>query len=122
MLWMYSRRQSKVLLLATLMVFTGYAFLLSAGWYSYLHTSRTMSAQTVGVFASVQETEMNRMARDLAVREGALTEREQALARAEAGSPDGRMLTYMTVGGGALLCLILLNFYLDLKRRYIIVR
>lgn len=81
-----------------------------------------MSAQTVGVFASVQETEMNRMAQELAERDAALAVREQALVRTEAQSSDGRTLIYMTIGGGVLLCLILLNFYLDLNRRHVIVR
>ncbi len=115
MLWRYSRRDTKVLLVATLLVFSGYGLLLTQSWREIRSTPLT--ANTVGVVAGVEANRFNTLAQRLDERERAVSTREAALIRGEGGESDAYTLTLVSVGGGALLALILLNFYLDAKRR-----
>lgn len=112
MLWRYSRRDTKVLLLATLLVFGGYALLLAQSWRSSVGHEVPITANTVGVFAGVEENGINTLAQNLDARERSLDAREAALR-----GGDAKTLSAVTVMGGVLLALILLNFYLDNKRR-----
>jgi hypothetical protein len=115
MLWRYSRRDTKVLLLATLLVFSGYGLLLGQSWRTELRTNPSqVTANTVGVVAGVPENEVNTYAAALDERARTLDAREDAIMRASEASST---LRYVTFGGLGLFGLILLNFYLDHKRR-----
>jgi hypothetical protein len=116
MLWKHSRTDTKILLLATLLVFSGYGLLLGHSWRVATETRMALSANTVGVLAQVPENEVNSYVAELDARERALSEREAQLSIVRVTS-DTTTLTVVTVGGAVLLGLILLNFYLDQKRR-----
>jgi hypothetical protein len=110
----------KVLLVATLLLFSGYGLLLANSWRDAALTTGIQTASTVGVFAGVPENEVNRYMAQLTEREAQLVLREEALASAPA--TDTRTLLLITLIGAGLLGLILLNFYLDMhRRRYITV-
>lgn len=119
MLWRYSRKDTKVLLLATLLVFSGYGLLLGQSWRTLAPVApspTTTLANTVGVFAGVPENEINTYVAALDAREAALDAREASL-ETRAAPVDRRTLSIVSIGGAGLLGLILLNFYLDTKRR-----
>ncbi len=115
MLWRYTRRDTKVLLLATLLTVSGYAYLLADSWKHELVQSM-QTAQVVGVFASVAPNEANTRMAALDAREAELQARESLLFE-EITRRDRTMLVIVTAIGAVLLVLILLNFYLDQKRR-----
>lgn len=115
MFWKYSRNDSKVLLLATLLVFSAYALMLWNDLRDIRERERE-SAQAIGVFASVPENELSTAAGQLEERARALDAREALLIEAERGG-DRKTITLVAVAGGVLLGLILLNFYLDHVRR-----
>jgi hypothetical protein len=118
MLWHYTRRDTKVLLLATLLVFAAYGLLLAQDIMQTKRMEVALEAQTVGIFASVPENEVSKFAIELKQWEGDLSAREAALARAErANIGDTRTPFYVFLVGAGLLGLILLNFYLDSRRR-----
>ncbi len=115
MMWRYSRRDTKVLLLATLLVFSGYALLLGQSWRTHLRThSYQVTANTVGVVAGVPENEINTYVAALDERARVLDAREENIVRT---SNNNNSLLLVTLGGLGLFGLILLNFYLDHKRR-----
>lgn len=114
MLWYYSRNDTKILLIATLLVFSGYALLLAQDWRA-VRFEDLQQAQTIGVLASVPSNEMNTLAQQLDTRARELDAREAAIL--SAGQGDTRTLVAVGVVGAALLGLILFNFYLDTKRR-----
>lgn len=118
MLWRYSRQDSKVLLVTTLLVFSGYGLLLSASWRTQ-EEYQVLTAQSVGVFAGVEANPTNQYMAALDERARELEAREAALRHVE-GVADKRILALITLGGGVLMGLILLNFYLDHKRRVVI--
>jgi hypothetical protein len=115
MLWQYSRKDTKVLLLATLLVFTGYGLLLARDWQTARYHDAMLTAQTVGVFVGVPENPVNSYMTQLDERARELDAREMALA--DASGANTQTLTLITLIGIGLLGLILLNFYLDGKRR-----
>jgi hypothetical protein len=117
MLWRYSRKDTKVLLLATLLLFSGYALLLAQDWQQALVTRPVLTASTVGVVASVNENDVNRYTAALDARARELDAREAALTGNNSVSTDTTTLLTVSVIGIGLLGLILLNFYLDHKRR-----
>lgn len=117
MLWRYSRRDTKVLLLATLLVFSGYAVVLGQSWQDTLVRNQQMLlAESVGVLAAVPENEMNTYSAALDERSRQLDEREKAMG-GQVSRADTTTLWVVTVGGMCLFGLILLNFYFDHKRR-----
>ena len=108
----------KVLLVATLLLFSGYGLLLANSWRDAALSTGVQTATTVGVFAGVPENEVNTYMAQLSEREAALMLREQALANTS--GTDTMTLLLITLIGAGLLGLILLNFYLDMhRRRYI---
>ncbi len=119
MVWQYSRRDTKLLLLATLMVASSYALLLA-------HDLRQPSVSTgalpaaIGVYAGVTENTVNTYMASLDQRAQQLDAREAALnaQAAAANGTDQRTLWWVAILGAGLLGLILLNFYLDHKRRF----
>ncbi|MBP9760103.1 MAG: hypothetical protein KBD24_01915 [Candidatus Pacebacteria bacterium] len=118
MLWRYSRTDTKVLLLATLLVFSGYALLLAHDFRKARTREVLLTAQTIGVLASVPENGINTLAQQLDARARELDAREATLLRASEGQgTDTRVLVLVGIIGAGLLGLILLNFYLDSKRR-----
>jgi hypothetical protein len=117
MLWRYSRKDTKVLLLATLLLFSGYALLLAQDWQQALVTRPVLTASTVGVVASVNENDVNRYTAALDARARELDAREAALTGNNSVSTDTTTLLTVSVIGIGLLGLILLNFYLDHKRK-----
>lgn len=118
MMWQYSRRDTKVLVLATLLVFSGFGLMAGNDWRSLaLGTDPyLLSASSVGVFVGVSDNPINTLAEQLAVRERELAAREAALAQTGQASPATLMV--VTVTGTGLLGLILVNFYLDNRRRH----
>lgn len=116
MLWRYSRKDTKVLLLATLLVFSAYALLLGQSWQDAVRTDFNIKAETVGVLAGVSENEVNTYVAQLDARSRALDAREASIV-GQTPTTDTTTLLLVTVGGTTLLGLILLNFYLDSKRR-----
>lgn len=117
MFWQYSRKEVKLLLVATLMMFSGYALVVGYGWQAATEQSVDLAANTVGVFAGVQQNEVNSIASQLDAREKELDAREAVLNNAPAYVVDKTTLLLVTMVGIGLLGLILLNFYLDSKRR-----
>ena len=118
MMWQYSRRDLKVLLLATLLVFSGIGLMLGRDWRtaSELSYSTTfVTANSVGVLAAVPENSASTLAAQLDERARELDAREATLVRTQ--GTDTRTLTIVSIMGAGLLGLILLNFYLDTRRR-----
>ncbi len=115
MLWQYTRRDTKVLLLAVLATFSAYGFLVGEGWRT-ASSGMHLTANTVAVMAGVEENRTNTLLAELNARERALAAREAA-AGAGLRSDDGILLV-VTLIGTSLLGLILLNFYLDSRRRF----
>jgi len=108
-----------MLLNATLLLFAAYAFIIGHSWKDALQEQHmTTQANVVSVGAAVEETETNILVSQLDDRARELDAREAALTRqAPAPSTDTRTLALITVIGTGLLGLILLNFYLDHRRR-----
>ena len=118
MLWQYSRKETKVLLVATLLLFSGLGLQLAQDWKNVAPTGSSLSANAVGVYLGVPENEVNTLVAQLDEREAALNAREQEVAAMSQGSADTETLLFITLIGVGLLGLILLNFYLDSRRRY----
>jgi len=119
MLWRYSRQNTKVLLVATLLVFAGYGLLIAGSWREVALEVGPQAANTVGISLGVPENEVNVRLAQLDAREAALAERERALAEVRGTArTDSMTLLLITLVGIGLLGLILLNFYLDLRRRH----
>jgi len=116
MLWQYTRRDTKVLLVAVLCTFSAYGFLIGQGWTSRT-TDVAITANVVGVFAGVDANAENTLLAQLQEREHALEMREAMAVDRVASGTDDTTLFIVTIVGLALLGLILLNFYLDSKRR-----
>lgn len=116
MFWEYSRKESKVLLIITLLLFTTGALLLTQYWRTATD-HQTLTANSVGVYAGVEANELNTLATQLNEKEESLIAREQALVRAQRGTSDEWTLYIVALVGASLLGLILMNFYLDSKRR-----
>jgi hypothetical protein len=116
MFWEYSVKESKLLLNATLLLFATGALFLVYAWQGITH-NEMLVANSVGVYAGVEENEVNTLAMQLEAKEQELRNREQTLLLAE--NIERQKLTLfatMSMGVG-LFGLILLNFYLDRKRR-----
>ena len=118
MMWQYSRRDTKFLLLATLLVSSGFGLMLSQNWQTHTEhaISGTLTAISVGILASVPQNELNTLASHLEERERDIVAREAILARS--GQEVTRTLIVVSVMGAGLLGLILMNFYLDNRRRH----
>jgi hypothetical protein len=77
----------------------------------------------IGMTAGVPKNEFNKLAQELQQKDAAITEREKALAEKEAiilreqGANSARLSALVIGIGFILLVLILLNFYLDAKRK-----
>jgi hypothetical protein len=120
MMWQYTRRETKFLLLATLFVFSGFGLMVSKDVdVRLMSTPARITASTVGVVASVPQNPTGTLAAQLEAKEQELALREATLARA--GQADTRTLAIVGGMGAGLLSLILLNFYLDTKRRHSLV-
>ena len=119
MMWQYTRRETKLLLLATLLVFSGYGLILSQNWQAAQRADvrENQVATPVGVLAAVPENEVNTLVQQLQSKEEELAVREAEVLRAESRT-DTKTLALVTVIGAGLLGLILLNFYLDMRRRH----
>ena len=115
MLWRYTRRESKVLLLATLLTMSGYAYLLAESW-KYELAQSLQTAQVVGVFAAVAPNEVNTRMEELDAREADIAARESLLIE-DITRRDRSILIIVSLIGAVLLALIMLNFYLDQQRR-----
>ena len=118
MVWQYTRRETKTLLVATMLMFSGLSLMIAAEWRSEgLHHGQT--ANTVGVFLGVEENEYNTLATQLDQRSRELDAREALLLESQAAraTTDQSMLFLISVVGLGLLGLILINFYLDAHRR-----
>lgn len=73
----------------------------------------------IGMSTAVPPNPFNTLSRQLEEKEKALLEKEAGLAEKEellAEKTDGK--NHLLIGGGILLILILLNFYLDYRRRH----
>jgi len=118
MMWQYSRRDTKFLLLATLLVSSGFGLMLSQNWQTRAEypVPQTLTANSVGILASVPPNEVNTLASQLEERERDITAREAILARS--AREDTRTLAVVSLMGAGLLGLILMNFYLDNRRRH----
>ncbi len=118
MFWKHSRKDTALLLNATLVLASAYAFVILQAWndgYPSQHMEE-MTANSVGIYAEVEENEVNGLVAQLDAWEEELTAREATLLRAEQTNERYPLLLITVVGFG-LLGLILLNFYLDTKRR-----
>jgi hypothetical protein len=117
MLWRYTQRETKTLLLATLLVFSAGGLLLADSWQEV--RTRALTANTVGVLAEVPENQVNTYLAELNERERLLAARESALIGGAVPTSD-TTLTVVSLAWGFLLALILMNFYLDHKRRLLL--
>jgi hypothetical protein len=113
MFWKHSKKDTKLLLNATLLLFAAYAFSYGHAWKE--GNIEMLPANTVGVFAGVERNEVNTIVANLDAREKDIVAREQALVYAQAS--DTRMFIVTVTMGAGLLGLILFNFYLDFHRR-----
>lgn len=113
MLWHYTRHEMKVLLITTLCVSAGCTLVVSH--VVQREPIDDLSANTVGVFAGVAPNVVNTRMDELNARERVLNAREAAYTTV--GPVSTRLLFVEIVVGMALLGLILLNFYLDHRRR-----
>jgi len=116
MFWLYTKKEFKLLLNTTLLLFATFALLLGQSWSKALEHESELTANTVGVYAGVEENEVNTLVAQLDEREKVLNARELALNISQ-NSSDKKVLILITLVGGGLLGLILMNFYLDAKRR-----
>ena len=116
MFWLYSKKEIKLLLNTTLLLFVAFALLLGQSWNNALQEDSELTANTVGVFAGVEENGVNTLAVQLDEREKVLNARELALATSQS-TGNKKVLLLITLMGCGLLGLILMNFYLDSKRR-----
>lgn len=96
-----------------------YSALLASSWSDiYVETHRQPAA--VGVSVNVAENEYNALAEELSAKEQELQKREAALNAFPSGTPiegPSNAIVYTTLVGLILLTLILMNFYLDYRRR-----
>jgi hypothetical protein len=92
-----------------------YALLLGANWNAYLNTQPA----AVGVSVGIAPTEANTKMAQLVEKEKELIEREVALQTTQQSVAANTPLSiiYTTVMGLILLLMVLLNFYLDYRRR-----
>jgi hypothetical protein len=119
MLWQYTRRDTKILLFAVLCMFSAYGLLVGQSWSERVRAV-PLTANSVGMLAAVPANEINTRNAELNQREYALLMREEMLKQHETGQDDTTLLLVTMVGAG-LLGLILLNFYLDSRRRVALV-
>jgi len=118
MFWTYSTSEIKTLLVATLLLFSGFAFLVSGVWQEVVTQNMPLTANTVGVYAGVGENEVNTLVAQLDARARELDEREQMLVASQRGTTyDEVTLLLLTLSAFGMFGLILLNFYLDSRRR-----
>jgi hypothetical protein len=103
------------LLFATLCTFSAYGLLIGQSWNERVR-EMPITANSVGILAAVPPNEINTRNAELDQREHALAMREEMLKQRETGRDDTTLLLVSIIGAG-LLGLILLNFYLDSKRR-----
>lgn len=116
MFWRHSKSETKSLLSATLILFSAYAFLIGQSWKNVITEELQITANSVSVYAGVEENEINTLVAQLHEREKTLEARENAIASRSVVA-DNTTLLLVTIIGGSLLGLILLNFYLDSRRR-----
>ncbi|MFA5831576.1 MAG: hypothetical protein WC878_07150 [Candidatus Paceibacterota bacterium] len=104
--------------IVSLVVLSGYG-VSSLGTVGFI---KQMSS-AVGMTAGVPENEFNKLAQELKQKDTAITEREKALAERETiilreqKINNARLSALILVIGLVLFSLILLNFYLDAKRK-----
>jgi hypothetical protein len=116
MFWKYTRSETKQLLNATLILFAGCALFVGHSWNVVVEQERSLTANTVGVMAGVEDNGVNTFVAQLDAREKELDALELALVQANSSS-DRNMLIGVMILGASLFGLIMLNFYLDSKRR-----
>jgi len=76
-----------------------------------------LPAQSIGVYAGVEQNEYNTLAAELSARERELAAQEAVLRGGAPQQVDSATLLAIVCVGAGLLGLILLNFFLDSKRR-----
>lgn len=107
----------KTFLNATLLLASAYVLFLGGVWGSAVYQKPSdMTANSVGVFLGVEENEVNRIVAMIDSKERELREREEVLARTASSESTLPLYAFSLIGIG-LFGLILLNFYLDFKRR-----
>lgn len=116
MFWKYTRSETKLLLNATLLLAAAFALFVGQNWQMMLEQERYLTANTVGVYAGVEDNGVNSLVAQLEEREKELDARELALVKSNTLSNRNTLLGMMLTGM-ALFGLIMLNFYLDSKRR-----
>lgn len=116
MFWERSRKEMKMLLVATLLLFSAFALVITNSWVALYTENSSLPANSVGIYASVQENGVNTLAAQLDAKERELNAREQAIIQLETKN-DTIPLLLVSLTGLGLFGLILLNFYLDSKRR-----
>lgn len=116
MFWRHSKNETKALLTATLFLFSAYTLLLAQSWNSVIVEELQLDANSVGVYAGVEENEVNLLMAQLDEREKTIEAREYAISQ-QGLIEDETLLLMMSIMGASLLGLILLNFYLDSKKR-----
>jgi len=118
MFWAHSTRELKALLVATLMLFSAFALVAGGSLHNVALKYYEQTANTVGVFAGVKENELNTYVAELDERERVLVAREEALLASQSSSANSDItLLLLTLSGFGMFGLILLNFYLDSRRR-----
>jgi hypothetical protein len=116
MFWRYSLKDTKLLLNLTLLLFSAFAVFLGRSWNIVSETESNVIANSVGVYASIEENEVNGLLAQLNEKEKELNEREIAIVEKENRNEKETLLWISLIGFG-LFGLILLNFYLDFKKR-----
>ena len=118
MFWVHSTSETKALLVATLLLFSGFALVLGNAWHEVALKDLNLTANSVGVFAGVPGNEVNTSVAELDARERELAQREEALLVSQSSvAYDEITLLLLTISGFGMFGLILLNFYLDSRRR-----
>ncbi len=116
MFWKYTIKDTKVMLNATLLLFSVFAFFVGYGWKHAFETGQMITANTVGVYAGVEKNEVNTLMAQLEKKEKELDAKEMALVQRQ-NDYDKYTLGLISLVGFSLFGLILLNFYLDYKKR-----
>ncbi len=117
MFWKYSNKDTKLLLVATLFLFAAFALFISGSLKKIDNGKTSITANSIGVFAEVEQNEINSTMAKLDARSKELDLREARIMNNKSASFDRNTLLVMAVAGFGLFGLILLNFYLDFKRR-----
>ncbi len=108
---------TKLMLNATLLMFSAFAFIVAQNWQHIVENEDILTANTIGIFAGVEENSINKIALELDEREKKLDAREMALIDNRINTQNKTTLLIVSLVGTSLFGLILLNFYLDSRKR-----